>query len=716
MATAAPTVIIAIHGVGNPVTGEIEKLVKESLTAGRVENVDVREFNWNAPDLYPLEADKLKARSAEDLALGFLRAAGVGFMDSREQYAGFGGAGIAAHNTLTGAAHFFVALAFALALVLPFLTSLVLLPMHWFASYTAEQFRVIGWVLAGTVLAGLTALGLLLLLGAGYAVAGAGRRRGYAALTPLTVTARRALLVLLRPVVLIALPPFALPARTAAGRWVDILKYGNAAALLLFYPVIRLLWGEVLPFPAYVFATNGAVVTLVVMCWLAAQVTRSLVAPSLKILLDIFRYVSVPKYRDWIQQGLDEAIEEERKKGRRLFVLLAHSLGSVIAADSLINSVAWQPQDRVLLVTMGSPLRRFFFRFLPELFFPPSADAVGDAAGARLGDFRWANVYRPWDQVGARLGLTRRGSAERSTGQWGHLLNAHPNYWSDTIVRVQAEQAIKSILGLSSPGWTPDANRPEANPIIPQVEGLGGSAAVLYLALAAVLLVATPLAFGVASGVSKARWDADLAQKRDDLERHGAKADATVLHRVENYVEMEPVTRYYTDATGTHLMTEYQPKIRQKDQFEFHFVPQGGAEINMKVEIERDRWSEHRRFFDPDSLRNAVVAKGEALGKPSFWHSADYIGRQLKHVPLVYAADGPADPEAMWVLLPDHPPRQLTFKHVADWVGIVLLSLLVAAVGLAILAGGYVCFLYFVGTTRQFRPQAIWEGGNAESV
>ncbi len=463
MAVAAPNALLAIHGVGNPGTGEIEELVKKNLTVGGVQKVDVIEFFWNDPDLYPLQDDRLAAESSSALAMGFLTAARVGFSDGRTEYAGFGAVGIAAHNFLAGLADYFIALAVALALVLPLLSSLVLLPTYWFADYSADQFRIIGWVLVSVLLAGSLAIVLLLLLGAVYTLIGAGRRQGYATLAPLMVTARRAALILFRPIILVALPPFSLPAQTAVSKGVDIVKYANLAALLIVYPVIWWFWDIALP--AYALAINAGVVALIITCWLVATVTR-FIAPGLKIFLDIFRYVGDINYRQRLQLKLDDKVKAERAEGHRGFVLAAHSLGSVIAVDSLMNSKAWQSNDCVLLVTMGSPLRRFFFRFLPELFFPPSADAIGGAVAARLDNFRWANVYRPWDQVGGPLKLRRKGSAERRTGQWLHILRAHPDYWSDNKVLIAAQQALQATGG--SPRRTLEARWSENRPIIPQ--------------------------------------------------------------------------------------------------------------------------------------------------------------------------------------------------------------------------------------------------------
>jgi hypothetical protein len=244
---------------------------------------------------------------------------------------------------------------------------------------------------------------------------------------------------------------------------------------------------------------------------------------------------------------------------------------------------------------------------------------------------------------------------------------------------------------------------------MPQPDERDPPAVAGYLLVAAFLLLATPIVFGVAAGASKQRWDDMLAQKKDDLERHGTKADATVIHRVKTDTKLEPVTKY---DTGGRSRTEFVQRTQYIDQFEFRFTPEHGAEVTKKLDIHREGWNEHERFFDPESLRDAVAARGEVLGK-SWWRSADSIGRELKHVRLVYATDDLTDPDSMWILLPEYPPQPLTFKHVADWFWIVVLSLLAAGVGFTILVGGYVCFLYFLGGAHKFGSRAVWEGGDS---
>ena len=368
-----------------------------------------------------------------------------------------------------------------------------------------------------------------------------------------------------------------------------------------------------------------------------------------------------------------------------------------------MSSNAWRSDDRVLLVTMGSPLRRFFFRFLPDLFFPPSADAIGDCVSARLGDFRWANVYRPWDQVGGRLKLSRHGSAERSTGQWLRILTAHPNYWADHTVFMRAQDAIQVMR--QCPSWTSEVSRSGYSTISPQEDHSDPLAhwALGYLLPAAALLLATPLAFGWASSESKTLWDTTIAEEKEYLARSGVTADATVIHRVETYYTFEPETKWEIDpyTRMQRVTTESKPKINYIDKFVFRFKTQTGVEITKKMDFLR---GENDRFFDPERLRNAVASEGEVLGKTSIWNSADSMGRQLKHVPLVYAVDRLVDVDAMAILLPDYPPGSLTLVHIADWIRIVLFSLFAALAALVILAGGYACFLYFLGARKSALP------------
>ena len=84
-------------------------------------------------------------------------------------------------------------------------------------------------------------------------------------------------------------------------------------------------------------------------------------------------------------------------------ILAGHSLGSVIALDSLCNSGAWNRFDSVSFVTAGSPIFRFFQRFFPGLFFPREAGGCCSRIQSRSRVIRWLNVYRTGRPVRRRL-------------------------------------------------------------------------------------------------------------------------------------------------------------------------------------------------------------------------------------------------------------------------------------------------------------------------
>ena len=98
-----------------------------------------------------------------------------------------------------------------------------------------------------------------------------------------------------------------------------------------------------------------------------AFVTARVIAPSLKILLDIFRYIGSDTYREKIQLHLDSIIHGlsvDAGAGKQV-VILSHSLGTVIAPQLFLSSEAWAEDARITLITLGSPIQRLFMRFFP---------------------------------------------------------------------------------------------------------------------------------------------------------------------------------------------------------------------------------------------------------------------------------------------------------------------------------------------------------------
>jgi len=180
--------------------------------------------------------------------------------------------------------------------------------------------------------------------------------------------------------------------------------------------------------------------------------TGSQLRGPVRILLDIFRYLGEPGYRARIQQALDKAIERarERTDEDEEFVLVGQGLGSVMALDSILHSRCWRDTDRVLLVTLGSPLRRYFLRFYPRTLFPESMQDVVDTVARRVLHFMWVNVYRPGDYVGGPLGLAPFNGRDVSTKQLRTPFGGHMDYWRDIEARRAFRRGLKELTAVQA--------------------------------------------------------------------------------------------------------------------------------------------------------------------------------------------------------------------------------------------------------------------------
>ena len=102
------------------------------------------------------------------------------------------------------------------------------------------------------------------------------------------------------------------------------------------------------------------------------------------------RYLTEPSVRDAVQEQVAQAVEPDTR------VMVAHSLGSVVAYEALCAHPAWPVRA---LVTLGSPLgipRLVFDRLRPT----PAADGIGNARGAWPGTVEaWTNVVDAGDVV-----------------------------------------------------------------------------------------------------------------------------------------------------------------------------------------------------------------------------------------------------------------------------------------------------------------------------
>lgn len=172
-----------------------------------------------------------------------------------------------------------------------------------------------------------------------------------------------------------------------------------------------------------------------------------LFASPLKFCRDVFNYVGDQTIRSAIQNHLDHQLAA-LPEGTNV-VILSHSLGTVIAVDSLLNSKRWRRFPSIVLVTSGSPIRRWFQRFFPDLLFPRRADEVADSIRRRSALGLWINVFREKDPVGTALGFANsKGSRDVSTNQPSlGIFDAHFGYWDDKVVQERVVQAIQETRG-----------------------------------------------------------------------------------------------------------------------------------------------------------------------------------------------------------------------------------------------------------------------------
>ena len=165
---------------------------------------------------------------------------------------------------------------------------------------------------------------------------------------------------------------------------------------------------------------------------LAPLIVSRLLAPGLKLSLDVLLYISVALYRNSILDALDAQISGAESGGERArLVIVGHSLGSVIAADYLVDRVSPGRFSAITLVTAGSPIVRLFQRIFPDHLIPGTISEIVSRASEQA-TFRWLNYYRKYDGVGARLGLPLGTACIESTSPYiSDPLRSHIGYWTE---------------------------------------------------------------------------------------------------------------------------------------------------------------------------------------------------------------------------------------------------------------------------------------------
>ncbi len=500
-------------------------------------------------------------------------------------------------------------------------------PAQWLAA--AAGWLEVGIAAGATLFIGLGGLRLLLTLSP----------------RPAIVTLRSIALLFLQPVMIVTIGVLA----------------ADSVLLWTFFGVVGL--------PVFLLSGAGALVpwgvTMGALLGLRALSARGFRGGPIKVVLDVFRYLGEPAYRQRIQQALDKAIVQSRKRAGedREFVLAGQGMGTVIALDSILHSREWRDTDRVLLVTMASPLRRYFLRLYPRTLFPESMEDLIDLIVGRLDEFRWINVYRPGDYIGADLGLKPFDGRDLSTGIGRSRTVGHTDYWLSSDARHALHDGLgglKPIPSLRVPMKDSKHRIP-----IPRKSVAGFRIPPLTRTLLrTTLLLAT---FGwtlwwvaTGSGVLVSSID----DTPDLLEQRGVVVEATATHRRKT-VE--------TDRGLTYV-----------DHWEFNFNdPNGTAKrLHVQHDVSDAFLNMVPLYFDDREFTRQIRAKCAVGDQPPTW----WPGRDMETPCTMHEVRVRYYPGGATLLdLPDFPQRRSLRNPVRSWgeagvVAVVLSVLLLVPV------------------------------------
>lgn len=643
-------VVIGVHGVGDTKPNFVHESVAANLKGGGID-VEVAEYCWNERVQKPLAEGKLRFEALQNIVSNLISAGTLGFRRKPGEHNRLG----TLLNYGFEWAHILISLSVVSLAFLPLLTMTVLFPFNEWLGTSLFQFEWIWPFAVGLVLAGSCFLMISIILSLF-----SGNR------AIIGQSCRRVLFTIIAPLISILCIPFLVPWKIVFEiPWKTVLKtkalwWLVAIALIIVigearygYDISSLKWPliAVASFPVALFALG--------------TLTEVVVGPVLKILLDIFCYVSDPEYRSHLQEGLrDLLVQSKDRHGNNVhYVVLAHSLGSVIVVDSLINFECWQGARRLTLITMGSPLRRLFGRFFPGAFFPVPLDVTYEAIAERVAGFRWINIYRPWDQIGASFGARKAGGiVEIPTGQWTKILTAHVDYWSDPLVRdkVVAEMNRPQEDTVLKPALAIQAGKVRADYTpVPYFSTLYRSVPTWLFAAIGIAVVTLSSALTIGARVAMNRkLDMNLAA----LASAGTKGQAQV-----------------------NLVEEVSGGQGEPPETSYHFtVSYGHDGEHIEVMSPNKRRSSRRIAFDWRKLAGAIMEKGEHVRHSSMFREYVLSGVEIRYLP--------SDPRIFD--LPAYPYH----RSVLDEVGAVVLMAIMLIMPLAFIwAFGALLIKWFLG-------------------
>jgi hypothetical protein len=566
---------LVVHGVGNHLPGAVLKQAVYALGDNAGDSV-WHEFNWSK---IPGIADRhmLTMTNIRSMTKGMAVAARLG----------------SGRNPLAVTAELIFGIATTLPLLSPLITFLLLVgPQLSFWDAIELQIIVFGWTLASVSILATT-----------YLLVALTRTIFWRSATPLAEWLRWLTLLLARPIVLICLLPFS-PLLFMFLRWGDDL----ATPLMwitvtgLFAAAFGWLWGE-----PYAALGNLAILALLIaglcLAWIAGQLVYFLFGPTLKALLDVFRYLGDTTLRRTLHDEFDRLIfglPDDKNTGRRISIY-AHSLGSVITLYSLLYSPAWNESDHIELVTFGSPLRRLIMRFFLGALFPRTITEIHSQINERVCRFCWTNYYRPLDYVGGSLGLTRvdAGLDLRSPTWW----KSHSGYFADAemwrttaaVLNNTSAGAVANDVSAVGKSVYLDTQKPYEPAIgVGKPKVLARAARLITWSgfalapLAAVLYIITAVATG-------GQFQGKLSEMlREELSTSGRISPATVTQ-----------------------WTEEIPGENPDEIDHFRFAYSDGTEREIEVSQSDAAFAGYNALFSVDDLRDLVRSRCDLEHRPA---------------------------------------------------------------------------------------------------
>ena len=601
--------LIAIHGVGRHVPGNIEQTLRQTIADHLDLPVAVSEFNWDQfvdhrTVTSPTDALRNLQRLCADFhatamtAIG-VRRDGVDAQLARLQRA----AAIALRHVI----------AFTLAALsaIPAVVIVVLLPQA--LMQVGQPFRVdeLRWAAGGLLTPPVVVAAAL---SACMVVLGVARAVTQRSVAPLRSTTTCLVLTLMTPVLALISTPLSVSWAVVGGLVGFFSLFGIVVSviewLLPGVPAYTA-WRDFVIAP-YLLAVAGGL--------LALQTLRHLFARfwyegPIKVLLDITRYVGDPVYRWRILSRLDEFIRQQQGTSSTLIVV-AHSLGTIIALDYLCN-FAKPPGGDVWLVTAGSPFRRFFLRWLPSVLFEPSTADTVAVIGERSRSFRWLNVYRPFDYIGTSLSLAAAGvGVDRNTREYSRL-DGHADYWGDGVVlrTILAGLPLLPILPRH-----PVAGSSSGRPFIPVSRVAGPTTRAPHFLLLAVTLALFAVGWLVYSFVGH---QGEVEAMRTRIDTQGLRRQIRVAHREIPDVSDELATAHEFAFVGDGLTI---PPLQLSPTLPFSNAQQEVDYRKLRDYVRGDcllehqaKWYEQEKMMTCTSRRAVEIAYLPTGGAPQYY-------------------------------------------------------------------------------------------------